>query len=262
MLNKEKGSGHLSNEIALHKNLSQSYNLRHELPYARIHQRYWNDEILKKVPSVKDARILDLGCGTGAFLPDLVKRHDFVVGMDLSLDMLRKITLEGDALKGLVSADGLRLPFASGAFDMVVCRSSLHHVRKLKEALDEISRILKKEGVLVLSEPTNDSIPIRLARKIMYKLSSRFDEDDEAFLTGNLLKGLRETGFEVEGMGRFGFFSYLFTGYPDHFPLFKFVPFNVALSRFFVKIDKVLSIIPLVKNQSFHLIIRARKMNL
>lgn len=259
MLKKESNDKRLTKEIELHKNLSKSYNLRHELGYAKIHQVYWNEEILKRIPQAKNVKILDLGCGTGAFLPDLANNYDFVVGMDLSLDMLKKIETKNQSLKGLVSADGSRLPFSSGAFDIIVCRSSLHHVRKLGQALEEISRILKKDGILVFSEPSNDSLPIRLARKIMYKASSRFDEGDEAFLTEDLLKSLSRQGFTAEESSRFGFLSYLFTGYPDHFPVLKFIPFNEALSRLFVQIDKVLSKLPVIKNQSFHLIVRARK---
>src|SRR5258708_7938348 len=48
-----------------------------------------------------------------------------------------------------VRADGEQLPFASGSFDVVFCRSVLHHLNDLDKGLREIRRVLKPGGLFL-----------------------------------------------------------------------------------------------------------------
>jgi ubiquinone/menaquinone biosynthesis C-methylase UbiE len=52
-----------------------------------------------------------------------------------------------------VAGDIEHLPFATGAFDRVVCLNALHHVPSVDAALREISRVLRATGMAVFSEP-------------------------------------------------------------------------------------------------------------
>ena len=100
-------------------------------------------------------RVLDAGCGTGYLAAGLRRaRPDVpVAGCDLSAGMLGAARAAGGW--PLVQADAARLPFADGAFDVVVARGVLHHLPDVAAALREWRRVLAAGGAVVLvSEPT------------------------------------------------------------------------------------------------------------
>jgi ubiquinone/menaquinone biosynthesis C-methylase UbiE len=99
--------------------------------------------------------VLDAGCGTGYLAGGLRRAVPGlrVVGVDLSEGMLGRARVAG--AWPLAQADGLRLPVASGAVDLVVARGVLHHVPAVSAALAEWRRVLRPGGaVVLLSEPT------------------------------------------------------------------------------------------------------------
>jgi hypothetical protein len=125
--------------------------------------------------------------------------------------------------------------------------------------LEEIGRVLKTDGVLVFSEPSDDSPIVRRVRRRMYKKSDRFDEGDRAFLTRELKPALEAAGYRAAKIKRFGFLSYIFAGFPDHFSLLARVPGNRAITRVLIILDRLLSHLPLINRQSLHIIIQAKK---
>lgn len=60
-----------------------------------------------------------------------------------------------------ISYKGIDLPFADNEFDMVVSRYALHHFPDIHKSISEVSRVLKQEGLLFISDPTpnvNDAV--------------------------------------------------------------------------------------------------------
>lgn len=98
-------------------------------------------------------RVLDAGCGSGAFLGRLPPG---AVGLDLSREQLRLGAREHpDA--GLVQGDMTSLPFAADAFDGVLAYWSLIHVPLAEHpaTIEEFARVLRPGGRLLLSEGTD-----------------------------------------------------------------------------------------------------------
>lgn len=89
-------------------------------------------------------RVLDLGCGSGSYLPRLVVAGAWPVGVDVSLGML---VLAGDA--PLVNADATGLPFCPGVFEVVLAAHMLYHVADLSVTVAEIRRVLTPGGTCV-----------------------------------------------------------------------------------------------------------------
>jgi ubiquinone/menaquinone biosynthesis C-methylase UbiE len=108
--------------------------------------------LVDAVKDLKPARVLDLGCGAGQeLLAFLEKTGAVCVGVDPAAE-LGKITADtfaGQRRAVFVRGEGERLPFASESFDVVLCRVALPYMNN-RQAIAEIARILKPEGVLLL----------------------------------------------------------------------------------------------------------------
>jgi len=96
------------------------------------------------------ARVLDLGCGPGAFLARLGQdRPDLgLVGADVSEGMLAAAR-SADARILPVLADAACLPFATDAFDGVMANHMLYHVRDQHAAVADVRRVLAPGGAFV-----------------------------------------------------------------------------------------------------------------
>lgn len=81
-----------------------------------------------------------------------------VIGLDIvekALNENRK-RAENEGLTNLqfVTYNGMEFPFADHTFDVVITRYALHHFPKIQDTFQEISRVLKENGTLFLSDPT------------------------------------------------------------------------------------------------------------
>jgi SAM-dependent methyltransferase len=102
-------------------------------------------------------RVLDFGCGPGAFLSATSPFCASIVGADISrgfIDASRDLIKRRDIDNAsVVHVGGNGLPFASESFDTVLCIDVLHHLEVTSAALEEIRRVLKPGGVLYILEP-------------------------------------------------------------------------------------------------------------
>ncbi len=246
-------------QINLHEKLADQYLIRYGYDYSKLFQKYWNNQLINLCLDGGKSCVLDFGCGNGVLIPDLVKNFTLVYGLDMSFKMLKSVKENWKGSKGAIVGDGNHLPFKDKSFNSVVCRGVTHHIPNINLTLNEVHRILKKDGVFVFSEPCNDSFIVRLARKIMYKKSKSFDEDDKAFLQRDLETIINKNGkFSIEKIERFGFVAYALAGFPDHISILKYFPFNQIIAKILIVIDKVLAKIPFVKRQSLHIIMKLR----
>lgn len=100
-------------------------------------------------------KILDAGCGTGASIEPFCKKgvHQ-IVGVDLSIESLKrtKSFIHKNNLSNvcLTKADITNLPFINEHFDIVFSIGSLPYIDNVAKALSELSRVLKRSGVLLV----------------------------------------------------------------------------------------------------------------
>ena len=140
---------YLEEQVALHRKLSEIYkNKRYSPAYSRLYQSHWNRTLCRIADLPAGSRVMDFGCGTGILFPELAARGYWIVGIDLSLDMLRA---GGESpFVSRVCGDGCFLPFAGASFDAVFCRGSIHHVPDRRQAFQEIVRVLKPGGLSLI----------------------------------------------------------------------------------------------------------------
>ena len=107
-------------------------------------------------------KILDVGCGTGVFGARIRRAlpRARVWGVDLVAGMLARGSERWRRHAGHllpVQGDSERLPFASGAFDVVTCANSFHHYPRQDRAVAEMHRVLRPGGLLILVDGYRDA---------------------------------------------------------------------------------------------------------
>jgi ubiquinone/menaquinone biosynthesis C-methylase UbiE len=97
-------------------------------------------------------RVLDIGCGTGASKRIYAARASVYVGVDVSLGALRaaRARHRDDAW---LQADGARLPFRDGSFDVAALSSVLHHVPDMTAMLGAARRAVRPGGLVFAFDP-------------------------------------------------------------------------------------------------------------
>jgi SAM-dependent methyltransferase len=140
--------------------------------------------------------VLEVGCGTGVFLPALARAvapNGEVIGVDHADTFLTEARKRVDAAGfgdrvTLQVADALALPFPDASFDAAHVERVLMHLQDPEEALRELRRVLKPGGRVVVAEP--DSAGIRMDHP----------EDPEvmALIAARDLQGLRQPGMGLE----------------------------------------------------------------
>ncbi|MBP7332317.1 MAG: class I SAM-dependent methyltransferase [Firmicutes bacterium] len=113
------------------------------------------DEVMRRIRAQPFKSILDIGCGTGAILSLALSEFAGIqaCGVDLSEKMIEKAAevLGGDVQ--LVVGDSDDLPWPDIFFDLVVCNSSFHHFPEPVKTLNEINRVLKPGGRIIIADP-------------------------------------------------------------------------------------------------------------
>ena len=95
----------------------------------------------------RDKTILEIGCGTGIILEKTSNIASEAVGIDLSEGMLAAAQKKGLKVQ---KANATSLPFRDNRFDLVYSFKVLAHIPEISQAISEIVRVVKPEGILIL----------------------------------------------------------------------------------------------------------------
>lgn len=118
----------------------------------------YKDETYALLDLKPDAKVIDIGCGTGddsRMLAEFVGSGGEVVGLDFSEAMIAEAKNRFRDCEQLVFVQGSAddLPFDDAVFDAVRVDRVLIHVPDPDKAIDELLRVLKPGGRIVVSEP-------------------------------------------------------------------------------------------------------------
>jgi ubiquinone/menaquinone biosynthesis C-methylase UbiE len=95
--------------------------------------------------------LLDLGCGNGWFSRNALERGARVTSLDISFGMLMQARLKG--CDQPVNGSALELPLPMNQFDIVISSEMIEHTPDPRKAVLEIARVLKPDGVIILTCP-------------------------------------------------------------------------------------------------------------
>ncbi|HEY5127116.1 MAG TPA: methyltransferase domain-containing protein [Bradyrhizobium sp.] len=145
--------------------------------------------------------VLDVACGPGFLSAAIAKTAREVVAFDLTPEMLKKAA-QRCAESGLGNiafreVNAAELSFAGAAFDALVTRLSVHHFDRPKRVFDEIFRVLRPGGRLVIADVISSEIPAEA--ELQNAIEVLRDPSHVRMLPGSELSSLvKEAGFAIE----------------------------------------------------------------
>lgn len=134
--------------------------MRHYDQSAKVYDVQYKEEqgakietALEKVKLDQNTALLDLGCGTGLLFDYVAGETRFLVGVDLSRQMLKEARRKTKQCKRalLIRADADRLPFRKLTFDMVFALTLMQNIPNPVATLEEIKRISKLDAAVVVT---------------------------------------------------------------------------------------------------------------
>jgi SAM-dependent methyltransferase len=100
--------------------------------------------------------LLDVACGSGAFVSFCSTILKHAVGVDISDELIKHAKCNSDIAKlsntNFFCCDVEKLPFPDASFDVVTCRSAFHHMENRGIVMGEIARTAKKGGKICIQD--------------------------------------------------------------------------------------------------------------
>lgn len=195
----------------------------------------WCGEIINKSTVLKtDA--YEEAFRIDSFMDWLVGKSKFVSCIDISKDIIMRAKV-GVPASTLVNASTSRIPFNESTFDIVVSNSTLDHLHseEVVTSLEELSRIIRKGGLLVLTLDNAHNRPYRLGYFINRKVGRLPYHQERCYFKGEIIPLLTEAGFDVEEIRSI-----------VHLP----TPFNL-IARIFSPLNKLLHDLPVKAGIAF-----------
>lgn len=130
--------------------------------YILFFYRYIFENHTNNIVPPKNGKLLDIGCGNGAYLEERASEGWDVWGTDISYAAVEKA--RGIGLNVFCgSLEDLKFP--DEFFDMVTMNHSLEHIHDPASCIREVNRILKHDGILIITLPNIESLEARLFRQ-------------------------------------------------------------------------------------------------
>jgi len=147
------------------------------IPRENYMKEYWRPLIGKTIKKYcKDKNVLDLGCGYGRYIGMINKYAQTTVGLDISQRWLNYAKQKYPNLK-FVLGDACKIPLKDEVFDIIVTIGLFEYVNR-DVVIKEIYRVLKPEGVCIISVPNKYSA-FRMVGKLLTKIFGGKIETDE-----------------------------------------------------------------------------------
>jgi len=214
--------------------------------------------LMRMLDPASGDRILDAGCGAGVFTFEAAKVCQSV-GLDFYIN--KNLCNANKVLPYLsyVRADISKIPFKDESFDKILLSSVLQMIDPDDHVLTCCNRLLKRNGVLVLSVPV-EYVYIKVLNTYKNNLLLKFKSAGKGYYPfSEIASLLRDHGFEImefeyspKRAGSFLYESWLYVCYRLGLPLFHAFYFILYPIMYLDKLDKK-------TNCGCEIIIKARK---
>jgi 2-polyprenyl-3-methyl-5-hydroxy-6-metoxy-1,4-benzoquinol methylase len=200
--------------VAYHDEIASGWDNRYRHGAFARRAAFFRDHILPELP--REGIWLDVGCGSGYFSRIMARRGARVIGYDGSQAMLESArrAAEAENLSGRIAfrfvptVERISLPDAS--VDGCLCLNVLEYLDKPFDCLDEMVRVLRPGGLLVLSVPHTHSA-VRAVQVIRNSMKGAYSQSGSNYValsrvtaTGPGLRSrLKQRGMDVLMMSGF-----------------------------------------------------------
>jgi ubiquinone/menaquinone biosynthesis C-methylase UbiE len=176
---------------------------------APVYDRRWSRYIeatigntLSRLPLAGHECILDVGCGTGVLLERLAKTHPagLLVGIEPVPAMRDRAQSRLPAEIELREGWAEELPCDDAEFDVVVSCNMFHYVRQPERALSEMRRVLRPNGLLVLTDWCDDYWTCRVCDRWLRLFSRAYHR---SYGSKQCARMLETAGFTVVSVDRY-----------------------------------------------------------
>jgi len=161
------------------------------------HGGYWRHDYryqLEEIGRIMPDRLIDIGCGPGAFLCLVEEAYPGIQlnALDISPEMVQETRERLSDTAIATVGDSEHMPLEDGQYKVVTCNMSIHHYPHPQDALNEMYRILKPGGVLLL----NDMDCVASIRAVANWLFPRLPGGDVKMYNRKEIEGMvRQAGF-------------------------------------------------------------------
>jgi ubiquinone/menaquinone biosynthesis C-methylase UbiE len=141
--------------------------------------------------------VLDVGCGTGQLLEEIVSElgpcFSTLTGVDTARTMLDLAVRKNIPQAHFSYGNAEALPFTSAQFDLITCCHSFPYYRNQLQALRDFKRVLKSEGYLLIISASENTFYDKLVMALIKLTTGRAN-----YPSSNNLAGMLDTaGFRV-----------------------------------------------------------------
>lgn len=147
----------------------EKYENRHKInPTETYMHEHWNPFIIKSIEkNCTDEIVIDLACGGGSYIKTISTFTENVIGLDISMNMLKYAQNQNRKLNYILS-DAKNIPLKAESAGVIVCIGLFEYIER-PIVLREIRRVLKPGGVCIIQCPNKYSAA-RIPNKIICKI--------------------------------------------------------------------------------------------
>lgn len=166
----------------------------YSLGYGRLSKFYFQsifNPIKPYLNKLEKGKILDIGCAYGFILkkiPNVFERF----GVDVSEYALNQAKQINPGADFKIANAEEPLPFPREYFDIIICNDVIEHLENPAMAIENIKKVLKKDGVFYLNTPN-----LNWLRKNLFAYADKKEHHVSLFKQEDLIALLERSGFEI-----------------------------------------------------------------
>ncbi len=166
------------------------------------------EQLKKFLEDTNKKTFLDIGTGAGnfvGFIDELYKGYDKIIGIDLwerGIEAAKKRN-ENEKVSFEIM-DASKMKYEDNSFDVVCLSNSLHHLEDIPLILNEMRRVLKKDGYIIINEMLNNDLDeMQLSHLKLHHFSAKIDRlsgdiHNETYSKDEVLEKIQDgTGLNV-----------------------------------------------------------------
>lgn len=153
--------------------------------------------ILSSVRVQRNSLTLDIGCGTGSNLSALVSAGLDTIGLDRSIHALHLVRNKGRF--PLLAGDLTHLPIKGNSVGLIIAMDIFEHLEDDTHGINESYRVLKEDGLLILTVP---------AFRFLWGVQDRVTGHKRRYTRNEIVNRLKEVGFDILKSSYFNFFLF------------------------------------------------------